>query len=158
MWWNCQSYPQASQLNDLIAVCRFNALCIWLTRCVFCTTVINELVFVFRPSRSTTERSPTFFSSYSSLSWASSSWICWWYNYSLVMLGRGLNLLALIIVVRKRVKPLTAICIELMLTWKKTVAAPRVAESEVKCPTPTPTFPKFPTQHNMNQVWISTIL
>ena len=39
----------------------------------------------------------------------------------------------------------------------------RVAESEVKCPTPTPTFPKFPTpiptpSRKVNEVWLSTIL
>jgi len=38
----------------------------------------------------------------------------------------------------------------------------RVAESELKCPTrtPTPTFPKFPTPtpYKVNKVWQSTIL
>jgi len=44
-----------------------------------------------------------------------------------------------------------------------------IAVSEVKCPTPTPTFPKFPpptlifpkfptSYHNVNEVWLSTIL
>jgi len=42
----------------------------------------------------------------------------------------------------------------------KTVVESRVAESEVKCPTPIPNpiFQNFRHQlHNMNEVWLSTI-